>query len=29
LVDFRNGKVTRVVSYLDHQQAREAAGLSE
>jgi ketosteroid isomerase-like protein len=29
LVDFRNGKVTRVVSYLDHQEALEAAGLSE
>jgi ketosteroid isomerase-like protein len=29
LVDFRNGKVTRVVSYLDHQEALEAAGLRE
>ncbi len=29
LVDFRNGKVTGVVSYLDHQEALEAAGLSE
>jgi ketosteroid isomerase-like protein len=28
LVDFRNGKVARVVSYLDHQEALEAAGLS-
>jgi ketosteroid isomerase-like protein len=27
LVDFRNGKVTRVVSYLDHQEALKEAGL--
>jgi ketosteroid isomerase-like protein len=29
LVDFRNGRVTRVVSYLDHREALEAAGLRE
>ena len=29
LVDFRKGKVTRVVSALDHQEALEAAGLRE
>ncbi len=29
LVDFENGKVIRVVSYLDHQQALEAAGLGQ
>lgn len=29
LVDFSNGRVTRVVSYLDHREALEAAGLSE
>jgi ketosteroid isomerase-like protein len=29
LVDFRNGKVTRVLSYLDPTEALKAAGLSE
>jgi ketosteroid isomerase-like protein len=29
LVDFKNGKVTRVRGYLDHKEALKAAGLSE
>ncbi len=29
VVDFKNGKVIRLRSYLDHREALEAAGLSE
>jgi ketosteroid isomerase-like protein len=29
VVDFRDGKATRVRTYLDHREALEAAGLSE